>query len=298
MANDDRTELARLLGILARYPSPETQSVEDLRRGIDRFGDDFAIEPGLQVRSVELGGVPAEYIDSGNAGPVLLYLHGGGFSIGSIKSHRHLVARLTAASSGRSYSLDYRRAPEAPFPAALDDAVSAYRSLIARYDAKSVVIVGDSAGGGLAFSCAIEAAAAALPAPSAIVAFSPWVTLSLESTAYERLAGADPVLSPASVDYFARNYVGQADRSNPRFSPLLANLKGLPPTLIQVGEQESFIDDCASMHAALQQQGVMSEIQIWPRMFHVWQLYYPMLAEGREAIERAAAFIREHVNGR
>jgi acetyl esterase/lipase len=189
--------------------------------------------------------------------------------------------------------LDYRLAPEHPFPAAL----AAYDELIRRHDAPSVAVGGDSAGGGLSFATLVAARDRTLAMPGCVVGISPWVNLGTENPSYDRLAAVDPMLSREVIGYFAPRYAAGADVRDPRLSPLFARLQGLPPTLIQIGDREAFFGDATAMHECLIGAGVDSELVVWKGMFHVWHLYWPMLAEGRRAIAEIAAFVRRHCGG-
>lgn len=289
-------ELEAVLAVLKANPMDLTASEQTLRAGIDRMGDAFAIPEGVRVTQIHVGGVASEHVVAKAGGPLLLYLHGGGYVIGSPKSHRHVVARLVEALGGEAYVPDYRMAPEAPFPAAVDDAVAVYAALSEAHPARGIVIAGDSAGGGLAFAAAIRIVAAGLAAPAAVVGISPWVNLGTENDSYDALAQVDPMLSRPAADYFSARYLSGRPATDPAASPLFADLAGLPPVLIQVGDREVFLGDAVKMHHALTAAGVQSELSVWPRMFHVWHAYWPMLAQGREAIEEIADFVRRRAS--
>ena len=284
-------ELERLRMQLTAVPFDAAQSLTDARAGIDALGDSYAVPDGVKIESTELGGTPAERLTFDDNGPVVLYLHGGGYVIGSPKSHRHVTGLLAQLIKGVVIALDYRLAPEAPFPAALDDALRAFRELVGLFPPKRCAVVGDSAGGGLTFSTLVAAHESGLAMPACAVGISPWVNLTTDSASYDRLAAHDPVLSREVVEYFAPRYAGNRNRNDPRLSPLFAKLDGLPPTLIQIGDRECFLGDAVGMHEALIAAGVDTEIAIWKEMFHVWHLHWPVLREGRDAVSEAAAFI-------
>jgi len=288
------TEIQTVLDLLKQSPFLTSAPEVELRRGIDRFGKSFPVPADIPVEEVELGGVPAERIVVDADGPTLLYLHGGGYVIGSPTSHRHVVFKLAQDFQGTAYSLDYRMAPEAPFPAAVDDALAAYRALLAICPAAQIAIAGDSAGGGLTFATAVAAKEAGLPMPGCLVGISPWVTLTSNNESYDKLGPVDPVLSREATDYFSTRYLAGQSAMLPLASPLYADLAGLPPVLIQIGDREVFFGDATSMHQLLIAAGVDSEIAVWKEMFHVWHLYWPMLTEGRRAIAEAADFIAHH----
>ena len=261
------------------------------REQIDRFGDLFPVPSEVTVNAVTLGGVPGERLIGVDGGPLVLFLHGGGYVMGSPKSHRHLAARLAADILGEVYVLDYRLAPEIPFPGALNDSLAAYRALSAQSHGRAIVLVGDSAGGGLAFATAVAIRDQGLSTPAALIGISPWVNLGTESESYDKLSSADPILSRAVCDYCSSRYLDGAPPKDPMTSPLFADLKGLPRTLIQVGDRECFFGDAVLMHQALIAAGVDTELRVWKEMFHVWHLYWPVLAPGRDALAEIATFI-------
>lgn len=286
-------ELAALLPKLRANPFDLNASPSALRSGLDQFAHLFPVPGGLAPEPATLGGVPAERLGTGADGPVILFIHGGGFVIGSPQSHRHLVARLAEEVHGEAYALDYRLAPEASCPAALDDVVAAYAALATAH-ARPVVLVGDSAGGGLVFSAAVAIRERGLPPPAALVAISPWVNLGADNPSYDWLAALDPMLSRAVTQYFSTRYLAGRPSDDPVASPLFADLRGLPPVLIQVGDRECFLGDAVDIHQRLIAAQVDTELRVWKEMFHVWHLYWPILPEGRDAIVEAAAFIRAH----
>ena len=285
------SELEYLLGLFKAQPPAETQPIEKLRARIDRFAKAFQCPEGVTIKAADLGGVPSERLGGGTRSGAILYFHGGGFAIGSPASHRHLAARLAVDTGMTVWTVGFRRAPEAPYPASLDDAVNAYRAILQSLPAAQIVVAGDSAGGGLAFSTLLRARAESLPMPGSIVALSPWVNLSSDNPSFVSLAPFDFVTSRASADFFARMYAPQALHSEPLVSPIHGDLSGLPPVLIQAAAHEVFLGDIRLFAERLSAAGVATTFEIWPEMFHVWHLYWPMLKHGREAIRRASEFI-------
>lgn len=288
-------ELEALLPRLRAQPMDFNAGPASLRNSLDRMAEVFRMEDPPARSEVNLGGVRAERHTARAHGPHVLFVHGGGFVIGSPRSHRHLAARLAHEIGGIVDAIEYRLAPEAPFPAALEDVLKAYRALAAEVPAPPA-LAGDSAGGGLALSAAV-ALGGEPQAPAAIVAISPWVNLACDNESYDWLAPGDPLLSREVTTYFATHYLAGAPRSDPRASPLFADLRGLPPVLIQVGDRECFLGDAVSLHQRLIAAGVDSELKIWKEMFHVWHLYWPILPEGQAALAEAGAFIRAHAPG-
>ena len=239
--------------------------------------------------------------DRARGAPVrtILYCHGGGYYFCSPASHRALVFALAARSGARTFSLDYRLAPEHPFPAALDDALAAYRALLAEgTPADSIVIAGDSAGGGLALATLVALRDAGDPLPAAGVLFSPWTDLAATGGTLESNDGVDPMFCGASIGRAAQFYIGGADPTHPHLSPLYADLSGLPPLLIQAGSTEVLLDDARRVAQRAQAAGVPVECEIWPNMPHVWPLWTPFVPEAKRAIEGAARFVRAHARER
>jgi epsilon-lactone hydrolase len=249
--------------------------------------------PGTAVRRVDAGGVPGEYITTPASRPDrhVLFLHGGGYVSGSPVLYRHFTWRIATAARARVLAVDYRVAPEHPFPAALDDALAAYRWLIAGMaHPQRTAVMGDSAGGGLALALLLRLRDARIELPAAAVALSPWTDLALTGASLALNVKSDPMLNAADAHLFADCYLAGADPRNPYASPLYGNPAGLPPTLIHVGSDEILRDDAVRMAAVLQAAGCRVEIEVWPRMPHVWHLFAPVLPEARQAIANIGAF--------
>jgi monoterpene epsilon-lactone hydrolase len=250
--------------------------------------------PGVRVdvSRVRLGGVPAELIRPANAVPDLtvLYLHGGGYVVGSPRAFRALTSRLARTAAAEVLALDYRRAPEYPFPAARDDAISAYGALLnSGVDPGAIAIAGDSAGGGLTLACAVELREQGLPLPRALLLISPWLDLRLVDPAVGAHAQIDPVLSPAGLRRWARLYLNGRDPGDPGGSPLLADLRGLPPILVQVGSDEILLGDSQRLAAS---PGVQVTLEHHPGLWHDFQVFGAVLPAAREAMDRAATFLK------
>jgi epsilon-lactone hydrolase len=251
----------------------------------------------VKCTAVNAGGVPAEWIVAPGAAAdrFLLYLHGGGYVLGSINTHREMVSRLSRAAGARALALDYRLAPEHPFPAAVNDATAAYRWLLSQ-DAKPerTVIAGDSAGGGLALATLVAIRDAKLPLPAAGVCLSPWADMEGVGASMTSKAKEDPVVQKEMLLNMAKLYLGGADPKSPLAAPLHADLHGLPPLLIQVGSAETLLDDATRVAERAKAAGVKVDLEVWNEMIHVWQLFAPILPEGQEAIAKIGTFIREH----
>jgi len=251
---------------------------------------------GTVAVKTAMGGVPAIRVTTqlSQADRHILYLHGGAYVCGRPVHYRDFIWRIADVAAATVHVLDYRVAPEHPMPAAGDDASAAYRSLLAAgVDPKRLAIMGDSAGGGLTFATLLRLRDEGDPMPAAAVALSPWTDLTLSSESYARFAEADPMLSVAPAKVFARWYLGDADPKHPYASPMFGNPKGLPPSLIQVGSDEILLDDAVKWGERMRAAGVPAEVEVWPRMPHVWQLSARALPEGRAAIARIGGFLRE-----
>jgi epsilon-lactone hydrolase len=243
----------------------------------------------------EAGGAPAEWTLLDGVAPrgTILYFHGGAYRQGSIASHRRLLANLCVPTGMRGLNIGYRLAPEHPFPAALDDALVAYRWLTSAggSEPNQVVIAGDSAGGGLALATLVALRDAGDPLPAGGFAMSPWTDLAGTSESLTSRADIDPVVVVASIMDAATRYVGDADPRDPLVSPLYADLSGLPPLLLHVGEAEVIYDDSTRFAEKARQSGVDMELEVWPEAFHVHHQMAGQLPEADEAISHAAAWI-------
>ena len=251
---------------------------------------------GVTCTPIEAGGVSAEWsvADGAAEDKVILYLHGGGYVMGSAGSHRDVTGRLSKASGARVLSLNYRLAPEHPFPAPVDDATAAYRWLLSQgINPSNIAIAGDSAGGGLALATLLALRDAGDPLPAAGVGISPWVDMEGTGESMTTRAAVDPVVQKEGLLEMAKLYLGDADPKNPLAAPLHANLAGLPPLLIHVGDAETLLDDSIRITERARKAGVDVTLKIWDEMPHVWHLFAPILPEGQQAIEEIGAFFKE-----
>ncbi|MCB1542277.1 MAG: alpha/beta hydrolase [Rhodoblastus sp.] len=246
------------------------------------------------VERLTIGRMDAEWIAAPGADPahVVLYLHGGGFRIGSVRSHRDLIQRLSQASRARVLAIEYRLSPEHTFPAPVEDALAAYRWLLTAGHAPArIAISGDSAGGGLALACMLAARDAALPTPCAAYLMSPWTDMTASGASYETRADRDPMHQRAMMSGMARGYLGKSgDLRHPLASPLFANLVGLPPLLIQCGGREVILDDSIALAQRARESGVEAELEVYEDMIHVFQSYAE-LPDTARALGRAGAFL-------
>jgi acetyl esterase/lipase len=278
-----------LLAQIASDPIP----LEDARTGFDGFDQMFPVDDDVSVEKISADGVAAEWIAAPDAAAdkAVLFFHGGGFIIGSVSSHRELCARISRASGARTLLIDYRRAPEDPFPAALEDSLTAYRWLLAQgISPSSIVLAGDSAGGGLTVSSMVSLRDEGTALPAAGVCLSPWVDLECVGKEPEC---EDQLITRHGLRTMGRLYLADTDPRTPLASPLYADIKGLPPLYIQVGTAEVLLDDAHRLADQAKEAGVEVTLDAWDELFHVFQLY-PVLPEAGEALEKIGAFVRAH----
>ncbi|MCG8542744.1 MAG: alpha/beta hydrolase [Alphaproteobacteria bacterium] len=292
-------ELEHVLATLfaAKIQKSTTMTLAEMREGYETYGRFFPPEPGVEPQPVSAGGVPAAWLAAPQAAAdrVVLYLHGGGFRLGSITTHLSITSRLTDAAAARVLALDYRLAPEHKFPAQLDDARAAYQWLLDQGIAPTrIAVVGDSAGGGLTISLQLDLRARDLPLPSCSVAISPWVDLVGTGTWREADPCCDPTVDPRDLDDTIADYLGDADPRQDLVSPVFADLTGLPPLLIQVGTQEILRCDAEGLAARARACGVDVTLEVEEGAFHVWHHAAPKVPESLVAIARIGDFVRRH----
>lgn len=290
-------EIAAVRAMLAQ--NPQNLSNEETRALYDAIGGAFPLDAAVKAAPATIDAVPGEWTTAPGAADdrAILYLHGGGYVIGSILSHRHLAAELGRAAGARSLAIDYRLAPEHPFPAAVDDALAAYRHLLdAGFAPDKIAVAGDSAGGGLAVATLLAARAAGLPQPACGFCISPWIDLEGLGGSMASKAAEDPMVQRDRLADMASAYLGKTDAKTPLAAPLHADFKGLAPLLIHVGSAETLLDDSVRLAALAGAAEVPVRLEVWPEMIHVWHFFHPMLADGRKAIAAAGAFIRERMD--
>jgi acetyl esterase/lipase len=277
---------------------PQTEpSIAEMRAGIEAMAGAAVIPADVKREQVSAGGVPAEWVVAENADPdrVILYLHGGGYVIGSINTHRELGSRLSRAAAARVLLIDYRLAPEHPHPAAVDDAVAAYRWLLSQgVHPSRLAIGGDSAGGGLTVATLVAVRDAGLPMPAAGVCLSPWVDLEGIGESMTTKAAADPMVQRDQLLKMGAAYLAGQNPRTPLASPLYADLSGLPPLLIQVGTAETLLDDSTRLAERARKSGVQVTLEPWEDMIHVWHAFASLLPEGRQAIDRIGEFVKHN----
>ena len=288
-------QLESVIELLTSRERPENPTVEDSRDGFERLAAHVGGDTEASVTEVDANGVAGEMVrvHGANGQAVTLYLHGGGYVIGSPATHREFARRLSKETGGGVLTIDYRLAPEDPFPAPVEDAVSAYRWLLDQgHEPGALSIGGDSAGGGLTAATLVSLRDQGIPLPSCGVCLSPWVDMEGIGESMTSRAGADPMVQKEGLVAMAGVYLGGADPRSPLAAPMYADLSGLPPLLIQVGTRETLYDDATRLAHLAAQAEVAVTFEPWAEMIHVWHLFAPLLDEGQQAIERIGEFIR------
>jgi monoterpene epsilon-lactone hydrolase len=290
-------ELKMILDYLWSNPVAAKGSIEQRRSEFQTALAQFQPAGDVICQAVDAGGVPAEWITAPGAQQekVIYYLHGGGYTMGSIGTHREVVSRLSRAAGARALLIDYRLAPENRFPAALEDAKAGYRWLLSiGVKPSHLVIAGESAGGGLTVATLITLRDSHVPLPAAGICMSPWVDMECLGNSMVTKSSIDPQVRQDDLKMNAEAYLGEADARTPLAAPIYGNLKGLPPLLIQVGTAEILFDDATRLAERARLDGVDVVFEPWEEMIHMWHMM-PMLPEGNQAIERIAEFIEHHV---
>ena len=277
--------------------SPD-QPAEVQRARLDKNGDRVPPARGVAITRIEHGDRPAlRFIPEGSRPGALLYLHGGGYSRGSAQSHKPVISRLSALLHLETVAPDYRLAPEHPCPAAIEDALASYRQLRRDVDGP-IIVAGDSAGGGLSLALTLRLKAAGEALPDALILFSPWADLTISGGTAASKDGIDPMLRTANLKAASAEYVGEGDASGPDASPLFADLSGLPPTLIQVGEDEILLDDSLRLSERLAASGVAHHCEVWEKMWHDFQLFAPLVREADIALRRCRDWAGPYLDAR
>ena len=293
MASPEFQEILDMLAERAAANAGKTPTLAERREGSVKTGARFENLDGIDTQAVDADGVPAEWVTAPNADAdkALLYLHGGGYVTGSIASHRGMAANLSRSTGCRALIIDYRLAPEHPYPAQLEDAYTAYRWLLdSGFDASSIIVAGDSAGGGLTVATLVAARDSRDPLPAAGVCISPWVDMEGIGDSMTTKAGEDPMVTRAGLLEMASLFLSGSNPRYPLAAPLYAELAGLPPLLIIVGTAEVLLDDAVRLHEKALAAGVDSVLEKWDEMVHIWPWFAPFLPEGQAAIERIGEF--------
>ncbi|HEY8119776.1 MAG TPA: alpha/beta hydrolase fold domain-containing protein [Myxococcota bacterium] len=281
--------------------NPLQGDLAQMRANMERGSAATPLPGDVKFEAVRANGVSAEWAIAPGARDdrALVYVHGGGYTMGSLATHRALCARLSRLGRMRVLNVAYRLAPEHPHPAAVEDAVAAVRWVFAQGFAPSrVAIGGDSAGGGLTLATLLALRDAGAPLPAAGVCISPWTDLSASGDSIRTKASVDPMVTEGPLRQMAAAYLGGKDARTPLASPLFADLRGLPPLLVQVGDAELLLDDATRFASRARDAGVDVTLEIWEEMFHVWHAFAEMLPEAQRACERIAAWLEPRLAGR
>jgi monoterpene epsilon-lactone hydrolase len=291
-------EFKIILQLLESIPDRSGLPFSERRVEFERETSQMPVAQDVTFEPLQVNRIPAEWVIPRGAAESssILYLHGGGYTIGSIKTHRSMVSYLSKAAGMRALLIEYRLAPEHPFPAAVEDSVAAYRWLLeAGFDPAKITIAGDSAGGGLTVATMVKLREESEPLPAAAVCLSPWVDMEGIGESMNTQAEVDPLVEREPLLEMAEAYLGGTDPRTPLAAPLYADLKGLPPMLIQVGTAEILFDDSTRLADRAKKAGVDVTLEPWEDMIHIWQFFASMLPEGRDAIDRIAGFIGTHI---
>ena len=299
MPSDAHNSVVNALRQNAALGSEKEFDLAEARAGLEAMTAATVVAEGAEFESISAAGVPSEWVNLPNSDPakVVLYLHGGGYALGSISTHRGLGSRIAEASGCRTLLPDYRLAPETPFPGAVEDATAVYLYLLEQgIEPRNIAIGGDSAGGGLTFATLVNLKDLGHPLPGAAFTLSPWVDLEGLGDSMETRAAEDPMIQKDGLSRFAEFYLGgTTDPKTPLAAPLYADLSGLPPMLIQVGTAEVLLDDSIRIEEKVRSAGGSVELQQYEGMILVFQAFAPIVPESVDAIEKIGAFIKSHL---
>jgi len=292
-----QSEIDVVRALLSSKPRPVGWQAR--RQRIEEVGSAWPVADDVRLEEVNLGGIQGEWsiAPGSDTSRVLLYFHGGGYCSGSILSHRRLVTEAGRAAKARTLAIEYRLAPENAFPAALDDVLSTWKFLTKQgIAAEHIAVGGDSAGGGLTVALINRLRDAGESVPGCAWLISPWTDLTLSGSTLATKDNVDPIIHKTYLAELVEAYLPPLiDKRDPRVSPLFADLRGLPPTLIQVGSCETLLEDSMRFAAAAGAAGVAVTLEIWPEMIHAWPMWNAHLAAGRRALANAGEFIRRHL---
>lgn len=268
-----------------------------MRKRLDQMGRLSRAGRNVSIQEDELYGLKVEWYRPENAqsGKILLYLHGGAFVLGSCDSHRKLVTQIARAGRIDAVLPEYRLAPEHPYPAGLQDCLGVYRALLDYgYNPANIVVAGDSAGGGLTMSLMLELRHGGLPLPGAAVLLSPFLDLTASGESVTTRADQEPWFRVEDLDVVIKYYCPDEELEDPLISPVFANVAGMPPTLVQVGDDEILLSDSTRIAEKMEAAGVKVDLQVFPEMWHVFQLFIGKMPESRGAVDKIGAFIQDH----
>ena len=289
-----QSEIDAVRALLSAKPRPVGWPAR--RKRLDEVGAVWPVADDVELTAVDVDGMPGEYsmVPGSDPSRVLMFFHGGGYCSGSIHSHRRLVTEAGRAAGMRTLAVAYRLAPEHPFPAAYEDALSAWQFLLNQdIAAAHIVIGGDSAGAGLTLGLIGRLRDARQELPACAWLISPWADLTMSGSTFASKAAVDPLIHKEYLNELVDAYLPAGmGRQDPRVSPLYADLRNFPPMLIQVGSEETLLDDATRLAARAGAADVAVTLQVWPQMIHAWPLWNAHLEDGRRALANAGAFIR------
>ncbi|MBL4867095.1 MAG: alpha/beta hydrolase [Pseudomonadales bacterium] len=290
-------DIKKLKGILRKQadsPVSGEVTVERQRKAMEKTA--FPVAEDIKVEPIEVAGLPAEWINAPDVDSTraILYLHGGGYVMGSLNTHRSLMGEISRAAKASVLGLEYSLAPEDLYPTAVNDAVAGFKWLLSSgYSAENTAIAGDSAGGGLTMATMVALDNEGESLPGAAVCLSPWSDLTCSTETYKTRAEDDPMIQQSGIADMAGVYLGNADAKSHTASPNFADLTGFPPLLIHVGDSEVLLGDSQDLHKQALACNVDSTLEVWDEMIHVWHAFHPMLDEGKQAIVRIGQFLQE-----
>ncbi len=291
-------QMARMMKAIGKTFQSGEDLVEVWRKGLNTITAALVLPEDVKTESFDIKGVPAKWISTPETiqERVLYFLHGGGHVSGSIKTHQDFAARLSRVAKARLILIDYRLAPEHPFPAGLEDAVKAYKWLVddEKIAPKNIIIVGDSAGGNLALTTLLKLKELNVELPAAAVLISPWTDMVGMGESMITKVDVDPFISPIACEYFSQMYARDRDVRNPLISPLYGDLQGLPPLFIQVGTAEVLLDDSIRLAKRAKAIGVEVELDVWEDMIHDFAMFAAVVPESQQGIESIGKFLLKH----
>lgn len=280
-----------------RAVNKEIAHIQNLRRLANLSAITLSLPAGVKISELDIYGMATERITPKGADPrrTILFVHGGGYALGSLVTHRALAAKIAKECHANALVIDYRLAPEFPFPAALEDTTKAFKWLLAEgYLGEEIIMIGDSAGGGLILSTLMTLRQLNLPMPKAAVLMSPWADLTFDSPSAKKFGAADPIVTLPEIEGWGPAYAGTYPLDHPLISPLEGELDGFPPILIQVSDCETLTDDATRLATKIKEAGGEVDLQIYPGLVHVWQLFWRLVPEATEAIDCIAQFTQKH----
>lgn len=273
----------------------EPFTLQEGRIWLEKAGRRFPPIPNTKITQIAAHGIPGEWVTTpvSSNDKVLLFFHGGAYAAGSLHSHRGMVSRLAESTQAKALAIDYRLAPEHPFPAGLDDAVTSYRWLLKQVEASQIILAGDSAGGGMALATLLKLKEDNITLPAAAVLMCPWLDLHNNDPAIDKIAPKDPVLYKSGLNRAAQMYAQGQDLKNPYISPLFGNLEGLPPMLVQVASHDMISRDGIALAEKIKAVGGKVQLENWKQMVHVWHFFGEKLPEATQAIQQIGQFAQQ-----